>query len=135
MMKQRLSKQQASEQLGVSLSTIDRMIRRKDLQVEHDRSNGHTRVWVLLDEEQVGLSGDTSPDVSDDKSRDAELEVLRERVRSAEQLAEYRAELLREGELRFHELLQTVENLTRALPAAAVPKETKPRGWWPFRRG
>ena len=133
MMKQRLSKQQASEQLGVSLSTIDRMIRRKDLQVEHDRSNGHTRVWVLLDEEQVGLSGDTSPDVSDDKSRDAELEVLRERVRSAEQLAEYRAELLREGELRFHELLQTVENLTRALPAAPVPKEK--RRWWPFRRG
>ena len=67
---------------------------------------------------------------------DREVTVLRE-------LAAYRAELLKEGELRFHALLQelssshrTSEALTRALPEPPQPAQEAPRKrwWWPVRR-
>ena len=45
-MKQRLSKVEASQELGVSISTIDRMIRRGDLQIEREGTKSNDRVWV-----------------------------------------------------------------------------------------
>ena len=48
-MKQRLSKVEASQELGVSISTIDRMIRRGDLQIEREGTKSNDRVWVILE--------------------------------------------------------------------------------------
>ena len=167
-MTQRMTKQEAGAQLGVSPSTIDRMIRRQELATEKERHGSRYRVWVLMDDNDVsdvspGQSGDrlkarhdqadqsddnadksyASPE-SSDLSLIVELSALRERTRNAEELAEYRGELLKEAELRYHALLQelssahrTVETLSRALPAPAETPEATPRQnwWWPFRRG
>ena len=141
MTKQRLTKQQAGEHFGVSVTTLDRMIRRGDLQIERDGPGERAKVWVLLDEEQGSSSGSQPDSQPGGQSRDAELEVLQERVKNLEELSEYRAHLLREAELRYHELLQqmassqrTVENLTRVLPAAEQSTEERRRRWWPFGR-
>ena len=77
-------------------------------------------------------SSDTSYD-SSDESLIVELVALRERTRSAEDLAEYRGELLKEAESRYHTPLQklssahrTVETLSRVLPAPAEPTRSQP---------
>ena len=167
-MRQRITKQEAGARLGVSPSTIDRMIRRQELATEKEQHGSRHRVWILMDD---GDLSDASPDGLGDQSYDAhdrsersddkadssdtsydssdeslivELVALRERTRSAEDLAEYRGELLKEAELRYHTLLQelssahrTVETLSRALPAPAEPTESQQprRWWWPFRKG
>jgi hypothetical protein len=57
-MKQRLSKVEASQELGVSISTIDRMIRRGDLQIEREGTKSNDRVWVILEGEEAAEAGD-----------------------------------------------------------------------------
>ena len=143
-MKQRLSKVEASQELGVSISTIDRMIRRGDLQIEREGTKSNDRVWVILEGEEAAEAGDgaSAPAAAGPLAG----AVLREQVKhlkSQRELADYRGELLKEGELRFHALLQelssshrTSEALTRALPEPPQPAREAPRKrwWWPFRR-
>lgn len=127
MVQQRYTRQQAAAHLGVSLTTVDRMIRRGEVQMEREGPGERARVWVLLDEEHLGSSHGALNGEPSGATRDAEVEVLKERVKHLEELSDYRAKLLQESELRYHELLQ---QFTRMLPA---PKEK--RRWWPFRRG
>ena len=161
-MKRRLSKIEASQELGVSLSTIDRMIRREDLQIEREGTKSNDRVWVLMEDEGAAPADDPAvskaPAPADDGASDEEVKRLQEQVRDLQgqvkelqgqvkgqqELADYRGELLKEGELRFHAVLQelssshrTVETLTKALPAAGEPEEARPRRrrWWPFGHG
>ena len=141
----RLTKQQAAEHFGVSVTTLDRMIRRGELQIERDGPGERAKVWILLDEEE-GLS-DGLPNGqqgrSRDELRDVEMEVLREKVKNLEELSDYHKQQLKDAEWRYQQILQelssshrTVETLTRALPAASEPPtEQRKRGWWPFRRG
>ena len=135
---QRYTRQQAAEHLGVSLTTVDRMVRRGEVQMERDGPGERARVWVLLDEEHLGSSPGApngAAPVATGASlgepavapRDAEVELLKQQVQHLEELSAYRAQLLQEAELRYHELLQ---QFTRVLPP---PKEK--RRWWPFRRG
>ena len=49
----RLSKLEAAMRLGVSPSTIDRMIQRGQLEAEKDPHGTRYKVWVLLDDEQT----------------------------------------------------------------------------------
>ena len=160
-MKQRLSKVEASQELGVSISTIDRMIRRGDLQIEREGTKSNDRVWVILEGEEAAEAGEEAAEAGDGASasasvpaaagaddRDAtelreQLKELQGQVKHLEELAAYRAELLKEGEFRFHALLQelssshrTSEALTRALPEPPQPAQEVPRKrwWWPFRR-
>ena len=146
-MKQRLSKVEASQELGVSISTIDRMIRRGDLQIEREGTKSNDRVWVILEGEEAAEAGDgASASASGPAAAgadDGDATELREQVKSQRELADYRGELLKEGELRFHALLQelssshrTLEALTRALPEPPQPAQEAPRKrwWWPFRR-
>ena len=76
-----------------------------------------------------------------DEAALVELATLRERVKNSERLAEYRGELLREAELRFHALLQefssnqrTVDGLMKMLPAGQEESGTGRRRWWQFGR-
>ena len=137
-MKQRLSKVEASQELGVSISTIDRMIRRGDLQIEREGTKSNDRAWVILEGEEAAESGD-----GDATELREQVKELQGQVKSQRELADYRGELLKEGELRFHALLQelssshrTSEALTRALPEPPQPAQEAPRKrwWWPFRR-
>lgn len=136
----RVSKMEAVNILDVSLSTVERMIKRGQLQVEKEDLGGQHRVWILLDEDSVDLSEDksteSSPEVPNDqldRSERDELLTLRVQVKGLEELSTFRAEQLKEAELRFQQILHQMELLTRALPPP-VPIEKKPRSWWPWRR-
>ena len=166
----RLSKLDAATRLGISPSTVDRMIQRGQLDAEKEPHGTRYKIWVLLDDEP----GDSPPDQPVDESRDeppvnndepgdspvpppdisAEVEMARlmERAKSAEEraqtlegLADYRDQLLKDSEWRYHELLQQLNlsqesnlALIRSLPAAIAetaapdPAPSRRRGWWPF---
>ena len=132
----RLSRQDAAQRLQVSESTLDRMIRRGDLSVERDGPEGRQRVWILIDDGEGddidhSKNGHFSPS-------DEELIRLRTQVQSLQELADYRGELLKESEWRYHALLEqlkqaqeTSATLARALPSPA-PDPARRRRWWPF---
>ena len=120
-MQQRLSKLEAAQRLGVSPSTLDRMIRRGELEIEREGRGDRAKVWVLA----PGLSSDApgGQPVDAGPSPEAELAAVREQVRALQELADYRGKLLDEAEWRYRELLQELrrsqtmlEGLTRALP-------------------
>ena len=120
-MQQRLSKLEAAQRLGVSPSTLDRMIRRGELEIEREGRGDRAKVWVLA----PGLSSDApgGQPVDAGPSPEAELAAAREQVRALQELADYRGKLLDEAEWRYRELLQELrrsqtmlEGLTRALP-------------------
>ena len=167
---QRYTKRQAADRLGVSDSTLHRMVQRGELETERETRAGKTRVWVLVQEpgelspesavelspdsevKAQAMSPDRSPPATElspgssppegDLSTENEMILLRERVRNLEELAAYRAELLNQSDLRFHELLQqmatsqkSIETLTRALPEPRPEPAAKARRrWWLFGR-
>ena len=162
----RVTRQDAAARLQISESTLDRMIRRGELAVEKELHGTRHRVWVLLEKEpdqSAVVAADNNPEegehslgVSSDKSEHSsrngaysnrdDLAALQVEVQRWKDLAEYRAELLKDSEWRYHELLQQLtksqENteklastLDRALPAGTgKPPTARRRVWWPFHR-
>lgn len=162
----RVSRQDAAARLKVSESTLDRMIRRGELTTEKELHGTKHRVWVLLEEDHdqsavvAAVDGadksEYSPEVYADKgehsrrngaySTGEDLTALQVEVERWRDLAEYRGELLKDSEWRYHELLQQLtksqENterlastLQRALPdSAGEPSAPRRWAWWPFRR-
>ena len=121
LMQQGLSKLEAAQRLGVSPSTLDRMIRRGELEIEREGRGDRAKVWVLA----PGLSSDApgGQPVAAGPSPEAELAAAREQVRVLQELSDYRGKLLDEAEWRYRELLEELrtsqallEGLTRALP-------------------
>ena len=155
-MTQRVSKLDASRQLGVSPTTIDRRIQRGELQVEKEQRGTRFRTWVILgDDVSLGRSPDPPGERPGERPSEqsgerppeqsaVEVRILEERVHSLEELADYHRSQLKDADWRYQELVQslqssqrTVEALTRALPAPAPDTDTARRGrwWWPFRGG
>ena len=160
----RLTRQEAAQRLQVSESTLDRMIRRGELAVEREGHGSRYRIWVLLDDDSehsgysanghtadnVDYSRETTAEKPEhspngvERGDDHELTTLRVEVRNLRELADYRAELLKDAEWRYQELLQqlklsqeTSATLARALPASADDVSTQPdrrRRWWLFGR-
>ena len=117
-MVQRVTKQQAMVSMGISSSTLERRIKSGEVQVEVDHAGSRRRVWVVVDDDPA----DEPPGIQHDiqhPTGDTQVVVMQVKLDNALALAEYRAELLRESETRFHELLQQMNSLTRALPAPA----------------
>ena len=136
----RFSKVDAAKVLEVHPSTIDRMIKKGELQVQRDGDGRRAKVWVVLDDVPNGQPGDAPPGASKgssptlsgqpagssgDVSAEVELSALRERVKGLEQLAEYNRQQLADADWRYQQLLEQLgssqrvsENLTRSLPAA-----------------
>ena len=85
-------------------STLDRMIRRGELEIEREGRGDRAKVWVLA----PGLSSDAPGDqpVDAGPSPEAELAAAREQVRALQELADYRGKLLDEAEWRYRELLE-----------------------------
>ena len=168
---QKVTRQDAATRLHVSEATIDRMVKRGDLHTEQEPQGSRYRVWVLLDEDIVTrpadngvYTGDQTVDMTADTPADrAEtseetgangvytngdaLAILRNENGRLRELADYRDQLLKDSEWRYHELLQQLNlsqesnlALIRSLPAAiteTAPPDTAPgrrRGWWPFRK-
>ena len=130
-----LTQLEAATRLGVSTGTIDRMTRRNEVSIEKEHHGSQYKVRVLIDDavpggETDGLAGPAGgqPDM-------IEVTILREWVKSLQELDVYHREQLKEAEMRFQMLLQTMESLTRALPAPAATKNTNSFwSWWPFRK-
>ena len=125
-MTQRLTKMEAAAHLDVSASTIDRMIQRGELHIETEPHGSRHRVWVVMDDAEVDESVNSarepsrhSPDVSAEASGEGlpdvsggsdevELAVLKERVKSLQELADYHRQLLRDSEWRFQQAMEQV---------------------------
>ena len=138
----RVTKAAAMQELGVSLSTLDRMIRRGDVEVERERHGRRDRVYVMLDGDDSDMVDDaviasnesesTSVNASSgsaaDVSAQSALSIAQARIASLEELVKWHQERHALADARYHELnLQ----LTRALPApAGPPTEKNGRSWW-----
>ena len=138
----RMSKQEAASTLGVSTATIDRMIKRGDLDAEQEAhgEKGH-RVWVLLDDTSSGDEAPVeSPVAADIATSDEPHEVLLERVRSLEELVSYQRGLLRDADWRYQILVENLGSLSAGRsepdprPEAVSVRSEKRSWWWPFRR-
>ena len=78
-------------------------------------------------------ASEVKPDASE-ASDGVELAVLRERVKSLEELADYHRDLLKDSEWRYQQAMEqlgagqtTMETLTKALPAADLSNHRAPR--------
>ena len=129
----RYTKKQAAAKLGVSDSTIDRRIGDGTLTAEREQHGRTSRVWVVLDDDEVDASAnevpdkvdgviDAPPDGAAPSEESTELAVLREQLRSAEELADYRDKLLVERDAQVQMLIGLLRdtqsantNLTAAL--------------------
>ena len=170
---QRVTRQVAATRLNVSEATVDRMIRRGELATEQEPQGSRYRVWVLLDDhivtalaengaytgaENADKTVETSADgadrsvdtgANDAYTNEAVLIGLKADVKRWQELAEYRAELLKDSEWRFQEVLQQLKQsqenvgmLTRALPPPTQEPEAEESvsakrrrwRWWPFGR-
>ena len=141
-----LTQLEAATRLGVSPSTIDRMIRRNELSIEKEHHGSQYKVRVLIDDavpggEAAGLANGAGGEAAGlaapagGQPDMIEVTILRERVKSLQELDVYHREQLKEAEMRFQLLLQTMESLPRALPAPAATKNTNSFwSWWPFRK-
>ena len=136
-MKQRVTKDEACQRLGKSLATLDRMIKRDEVEIELEPQGSRHRVWVLLEDEDVSIDipGDVSPQVSDS----SELITLRERVRGLEELVSYYQQQLKDAEWRYGQLqanLTTAQATLAAITTRALPDPAtrSTRNWWPWRR-
>ena len=121
----RVTKTEAMQELGVSLSTLDRMIRRGDVGVERVRHGRRDRVYVMLEgdaPDTVNGGGGVSADTSDD----VDLAVALARINTLEGVVDWYKDRLDMSESRYHELHLHV---VRALPAPASG-----RTWWRFWR-
>ena len=132
----RVTRQDAATRLGVSEATVDRMIRRGELQVEKEPQGNRYKVWVLLDDtEQIpdDDSGENTVYVDDSKAEKSvytvktsaengiqshedgvytgedELTALRTENRSLRELADYHREQLRDAEWRYRELMERLK--------------------------
>ena len=145
-MMKHLTQLEAATRLGVSPSTIDRMIRRNELSIEKEHHESQYKVRVLIDDavpggEAAGLANGAGGEAAGlaapagGQPDMIEVTILRERVKSLQELDVYHREQLKEAEMRFQLLLQTMESLPRALPAPAATKNTNSFwSWWPFRK-
>ena len=147
----RLSKLDAATRLGISPSTVDRMIQRGQLDAEKEPHGTRYKIWVLLDDEPGDSPHDQpvdesrdEPPVNNDQSRDSppppphisaqvEMATLRERAKSAEDraktlegLADYHKQLLTDSEWRFQEILQQLKQSQQNVAALtrALPPPT-----------
>ena len=138
----RVTRREASARLGVSKSTLDRMIKRGELVTETEqRGLGHA-VWVLMDDipgdSSENSTGDTNghpPEINEHTQDDAgaELRVLRAENKGLQQLVDLYRERLVDADWRYHEVLEQLKTTTNALPAAQGVDPRARRWWWPFR--
>ena len=118
----KVSKLEAAERLRVSPSTVDRMVRRGELEAEQVKYRGQYKVFVLLDEEEYPAA--EGADAMPETVELLENALLRQQVEQLEGQVEHFRQLLGDSEWRYHELLNnltkaqtTVENMSRVLPA------------------
>ena len=132
----RVTRQDAAARLRVSEATVDRMIKRGELQVEKEPQGTRYKVWVLLEgaeetpadsaDENGVYSGDSSagngvytvPASAENSVQTSEDEVytgadeltaLKTENKGFRELADYHREQLRDSEWRYRELMEQLK--------------------------
>ena len=138
----RVTRTQASVKLGVSTSTLDRMIKRGELTTETEQHGQRHTVWVLMDDDPEDTSEDFTedinehiPDNSEHTGADAAAAnlALQAENKGLRELVDLYRERLTDSDWRYQELLEQLKSMTNALPAPQTPVPPAKRWWWPFR--
>ena len=131
----RVTRNEAAARLGISKSTLDRVIKRGELTTETEQHGRRHTVWVLMDDVSENPSGVTSEDSGKHIGGDtgAKNLALQSEVLGLRELVELYRERLTDADWRYQELLGQLKTLTKALPMATEETPRPKRWWWPFR--
>ena len=139
----RVTRNEAAARLGISKSTLDRVIKRGELTTETEQHGRRHTVWVLMDDVSENPSGVTSENPSGVTSEDsgnhiggdtgAENLALQAEVLGLRELVDLYRERMADADWRYQELLGQLKTLTAALPAGEPTDPKAKRWWWPFR--
>ena len=131
----RVTRSEATARLGISKSTLDRVIKRGELTTETEQHGRRHTVWVLMDDVSANPSGVTSEDSGKHIGGDtgAENLALQAEVSGLRDLVELYRERLTDADWRYQELFEQLKTMTKALPAAQDAAPRPKRWWWPFR--
>ena len=127
----------------MSKSTLDRMIKKGELETETEQHGHRHTVWVLMDdvvedtnEDSTGNTNGHFPESTEHIGGDtgAENLALQTEVKGLRELVDLYRERLTDADWRYQELMEQLKTMTKALPAPAEPAAPLPRRrWWPFR--
>ena len=131
----RATRSEAAARLGISKSTLDRVIKRGELTTETEQHGRRHTVWVLMDDVSENPSGVTSEESGKHIGGDTDAEnlALQAEVSGLRDLVELYRERLTDADWRYQELLEQLKTMTKALPAAQDAAPRPKRWWWPFR--
>ena len=150
----RLSRKDAAARLDVSMSTIDRMVKKGQLRTQTDQHGQNHTVWILMDDEEpddgadrtayaaehtpeyAALANELQSDDGEHAETDIQVELATLRTENTGLLAlvDLYKDRLADADWRYQELLAHVRAITPALAASpASEPERKKRRWWPFR--
>ena len=131
----RVTRNEAAARLGISKSTLDRVIKRGELTTETEQHGRRHTVWVLMDDVSENPSGVTSEDSGNHIGGDtgAENLALQAEVLGLRELVDLYRERMADADWRYQELLEQLKTMTKALPAAQGTAPRPKRWWWPFR--
>ena len=131
----RVTRNEAAARLGISKSTLDRVIKRGELTTETEQHGRRHTVWVLMDDVSENPSGVTSEDSGNHSGGDtgAENLALQAEVLGLRELVDLYRERMADADWRYQELLEQLKTMTKALPAAQGTAPRPKRWWWPFR--
>ena len=131
----RVTRNEAAARLGISKSTLDRVIKRGELTTETEQHGRRHTVWVLMDDVSENPSGVTSEDSSNhigDDTGAANL-ALQAEVLGLRELVDLYRERMADADWCYQELLGQLKTLTAALPVGEPTAPKAKRWWWPFR--
>ena len=131
----RVTRNEAAARLGISKSTLDRVIKRGELTTETEQHGRRHTVWVLMDNVSENPSGVTSEDSGNHIGGDTGTEnlALQAEVLGLRELVDLYRERMADADWRYQELLGQLKTLTAALPAGEPTAPKAKRRWWPFR--
>ena len=131
----RVTRNEAAARLGISKSTLDRVIKRGELTTETEQHGRRHTVWVLMDDVSENPSGVTSEDSGNHSGGDtgAENLALQAEVLGLRELVDLYRERMADADWRYQALLDQLKTMTKALPVAQGTAPRPKRWWWPFR--
>ena len=138
----RVTRNEAAAKLNVSKSTLDRMIKKGELDTETEQHGHRHTVWVLMDDVVEDTTEDftentnghfpaSSEHIRDDTG--AENLALQAEVTGLRELVDLYRERLTDADWRYHEVLEQLKTMTKALPTAEPAGPKAKWRWWPFR--
>ena len=115
----RLSKQEAIAFFGITMTTLDRRIKRGEINTESEANGNLRRVWVLVDEDTVPTA-----------SAEVQLAVSQETIKRLEELIESKDEALvreretsAEAEKRLGEIVEAKDQALNRERESAIEKD------------